>query len=153
VLQRATTGARKQETMNTENERLLRAFERLTRSGLRRSHFTRAIHDHLYLNFNFIAHFDRDGFYNARFEKYDDLVQTLRVIAHYQQTYDADRDGLNLKIMELFAQAAEPALNQAKQALLEELKQNIASMQRRVISLEGMSKISFVAPQQAQGRK
>jgi len=53
-----------------DKEKIAKTFERFLKSGLNRNIFTKALYSHLSLNFSFIAHYNIDGFYQARFGGY-----------------------------------------------------------------------------------
>jgi hypothetical protein len=55
-------------------------FLRFARSGYRYTLFTQPLYHALMYSFGFIAHFDRGGFYEARFAALPDRVETLRTM-------------------------------------------------------------------------
>lgn len=61
-------------------------------SGFKRSKFTNSIYEALSVDANvFIAHFNRDGFYRARFEDREGLKQTLKSLATVKPVDDIKR--------------------------------------------------------------
>ena len=58
-------------------EAVVRLFEKFAKSGYSSAKFTEPLYRALILSFGFIAHFNRAGFYAARFAKLDDRVETL----------------------------------------------------------------------------
>lgn len=61
-------------------------------SGFKQSKFTVAIYEAMYINSNkFIAHYNRDGFYKARFESRDGLSETLTQLESIKPTDDVKR--------------------------------------------------------------
>lgn len=50
-----------------EKELVLRVWERFLKSGLQEDKFTKSLYNHLIQHCNFIAHYDRAGFYNTYF--------------------------------------------------------------------------------------
>lgn len=60
--------------------KVVRAFARFAKSGYKPSLFTRDLYLALSRSFGFIAHYDRDGFYAARFGGSDERMQTLFVM-------------------------------------------------------------------------
>lgn len=60
--------------------KVVTAFGRFAASGYKRALFTKELYQALSRAFGFIAHFDRDGFYNARFGDPEARVETLAII-------------------------------------------------------------------------
>lgn len=64
----------------TRLDKLRDQIETFAKSGFKRSKFTVAIYEAMSQNSSFIAHFDRDGFYKARFADREGLKETLRTL-------------------------------------------------------------------------
>src|SRR3989442_1007898 len=60
-----------------EKELVLKAWVRFVRNGLRYEDFRRRLYEHLHLHCQFIAHYDRAGFYRTYFENGEDTVRFL----------------------------------------------------------------------------
>src|SRR5712692_5431618 len=60
-----------------EKELVLKAWVRFVRNGLRFEDFTRRLYEHLHLHCQFIAHYDRAGFYRTFFENGEDTIRFL----------------------------------------------------------------------------
>jgi hypothetical protein len=60
-----------------EKELVLKAWVRFLRNGLRWEDFTRRLYEHLHLHCQFIAHYNRAGFYETYFERGEDTVRFL----------------------------------------------------------------------------
>lgn len=60
-----------------EKELVLKAWVTFLKHGLKFSHFTKALYNHLTLHCSFIAHYDRAGFYGVYFEHGDDTKRFL----------------------------------------------------------------------------
>jgi hypothetical protein len=60
-----------------EKELVLKAWVRFLRKGLKFEDFTRRLYEHLHLHCQFIAHYDRAGFYQTYFERGEDTVKFL----------------------------------------------------------------------------
>ena len=60
-----------------EKELVLKAWVRFVRNGLRFEDFRRRLYEHLHLHCQFIAHYDRAGFYRTYFENGEDTVRFL----------------------------------------------------------------------------
>ena len=57
-----------------------RLFEKFAKSGYSSAKFTEPLYHALMRSFGFIAHFNRAGFYAARFAKLDDRIITLIIM-------------------------------------------------------------------------
>jgi hypothetical protein len=62
-----------------EKDRVLKAWRRFIKGGLKWTQFTQAIYDHLIQHASFIAHFNRAGFYNTYFRTGDDRLRFLNM--------------------------------------------------------------------------
>ena len=60
-----------------EKELVLKAWVGFLRNGLRWEGFTRRLYEHLHLHCQFIAHYNRAGFYQTYFERGEDTVRFL----------------------------------------------------------------------------
>ncbi len=60
-----------------EKALVLKAWVRFLRNGLRFGDFTRRLYEHLHLHCQFIAHYNRLGFYQTYFEQGEDTVRFL----------------------------------------------------------------------------
>jgi hypothetical protein len=60
-----------------EKELVLKAWVRFLKRGLRFEDFSRRLYEHLHLHCQFIAHYDRAGFYRTYFENGEDTVRFL----------------------------------------------------------------------------
>lgn len=61
--------------------KLEKQIERFVNSDFKEGYFTKDIYTYLYIyNNNFIAHFDRKGFYSARFKDIFGKLQTIKLI-------------------------------------------------------------------------
>jgi hypothetical protein len=70
-------------TTNTDDDaKVVKGFERFAMSGYEPGKFTDAIYRALSIHcFGFIAHYDRNGFYAARFGGWPQRVETLATMA------------------------------------------------------------------------
>jgi len=65
-----------------DDAKVVKGFERFVLSGYEQSKFTDAIYRALSVHcFGFIAHYDRNGFYAARFGGWPQRVETLTAMA------------------------------------------------------------------------
>jgi hypothetical protein len=53
-----------------EKEKVLKAFKRFVKSGFAWTSFSKALYEHLYLHCGFIAHYNRDGFWDYHFHNF-----------------------------------------------------------------------------------
>ncbi len=60
-----------------EKELVLKAWVRFPKGGLRFGDFSRRLYEHLHLHCQFIAHYDRAGFYRTYFDRGEDTVRLL----------------------------------------------------------------------------
>ncbi|MCL5670989.1 MAG: hypothetical protein M1423_06815 [Acidobacteria bacterium] len=60
-----------------EKELALKAWVRFLKNGLRFGDFRRRLYDHLHLHCQFIAHYNRLGFYQTYFERGEDALRFL----------------------------------------------------------------------------
>jgi len=65
---------------SVSDAKVVRDFERFVASGYKKSLFTKDLYHELSMCFGFIAHFDRDGFYEARFVEPVERAETLTVM-------------------------------------------------------------------------
>ncbi|TAM80954.1 MAG: hypothetical protein EPN47_13805 [Acidobacteria bacterium] len=56
---------------------VLKAWVRFMKNGLRFEDFSRRLYQHLHLHCQFIAHYDRAGFYRTYFERGEDTLRFL----------------------------------------------------------------------------
>jgi hypothetical protein len=62
---------------------VLKDWERFLRHGLRQSHFTRRLYQHLHLHCGFIAHYNIHGFYAEYFEAGQDIERFFEYFCSY----------------------------------------------------------------------
>ena len=65
-----------------EKELVLKAWVRFLKHGLRLEDFSRRLYEHLHLHCQFIAHYNRAGFYQTYFENGED---TLRFLSQFDK--------------------------------------------------------------------
>lgn len=61
-----------------EKERALKAWKRFIKNGFKWEHFTKALYEHLHLHCSFIAHYDRQGFYQTYFTDPEDTLKFIK---------------------------------------------------------------------------
>ena len=77
-----------------DKARVLRQWEGFLKGGLRWEQFHRALYDHLILHCEFIAHYNRNGFYSTYFENGDDTVRFLTQFDNRQGIPDSIEYGV-----------------------------------------------------------
>ncbi len=60
-----------------EKDLVLKDWEAFLRSGLQQEYFTKRLYDHLIQHCSFIAHYNREGFYDTYFTNGDDKTRFL----------------------------------------------------------------------------
>jgi hypothetical protein len=60
-----------------EKRRVLNAWVRFLKGGLKWEQFTKALYEHLIMHCSFIAHYNRHGFYCTYFENPEDTIRFL----------------------------------------------------------------------------
>ena len=60
-----------------DKRKVLKAWVRFLQGGLRFAHFTKRLYEHLHLHCSFIAHYNRQGFYQTYFERGETIAQFL----------------------------------------------------------------------------
>jgi len=63
-----------------DKAKIAKAFERFVKGGFKPTQFTKALYKHLSLHFSFIAHYNQEGFYHARFANPDGRLETVKMI-------------------------------------------------------------------------
>ena len=63
----------------SQKETILKNWCRFIKSGFKKGNFTRAIYEHLHLHCGFIAHFDRNGFFNTYFVEPQDTIAFMEI--------------------------------------------------------------------------
>lgn len=70
----------------TNPKKTIALFKRFVSSGYAQAQFTKPLYHDLSQSFGFIAHFDRRGFYVARFEGWPERVETLAQVTEWTVT-------------------------------------------------------------------
>jgi hypothetical protein len=72
-----------------DKDNIYKAWEKFLKSDCDLRHFTRSLYKHLSLHWGFIAHYDINGFYHARFEDLGEegILWTFKSILDRTQTY------------------------------------------------------------------
>lgn len=124
-----------------EKENIAKAFERFVKNGFKRTQFTKALYNHLHLYFGFIAHFDIDGFYSARFQNPQGRVQTFQSILNagpwtYKDGNTSGNADLNEAILKTVQGYSDEVGKAAKAEHAENLAVQISALQRELHSLK-----------------
>ena len=125
-----------------EKTKIALAFSRFVEHGFQQKHFTKALYKYLSLHFGFIAHFNQEGFYSARFASPDGRKETYKAILqagewNFRDANTIDCADLNKNIQQICINTAAKALNDATEQKKEMLRLQIAGLQDELRSLEG----------------
>lgn len=125
----------------SEKEKIAKDFERFVKGGFKQSQFTKALYKHLSLHFGFIAHYDINGFYAARFANPQGRVQTFeQIITASQWTFkDENTSGnadLNRAIQKTVIEQLGTVAKNAKAEHAQNLRNRIAGLQSELKDLE-----------------
>lgn len=131
-----------------EKEKVLRAWTRFLKSGCARTQFTEALYQHLSLHCSFIAHFDRNGFYNFYFERI-----TPQLFRFFDQ-FDPEKPGISAELgsdgwlsphhtgadlSQAMRQAARPYLAALRQRFGETRRQRDISSATAILATYGLT--------------
>lgn len=61
-----------------QKARVLKQWQRFVKGGFKPSGFTKDLYSHLSVHYSFIAHYDRGGFYAARFADAHGRIKTMQ---------------------------------------------------------------------------
>jgi hypothetical protein len=122
-------------------EKLVKEFEKFILSGFQKTKFTKALYKHLSLNFGFIAHYDLNGFYEARFADPIGRVQTFTSIIDaslwcFKDENTGGNADLNTAIREIALKYAPTVNGDAKEQRKKDLREQIATLQKELFNLE-----------------
>ena len=121
-----------------EKTQVYNALVRFIDSGFKRSKFTKALYSYLSLNFGFIAHYNLDGFWQARFNDPAGRVSTVRAVTEASQwsfVEDSDRTwDLNRAVRTLVSERSEEFLNSALDKRIRQLLAARVEIDRELIS-------------------
>jgi len=93
---------------------------RFFKTGCKQGNFTNLLYEAMHLNCGFIAHFDRDGFYRARFSDPESMRHTFDVLINNRANSDPH------KILQIYAKANIHNIESAMQVIaLDSLKSKV----------------------------
>ena len=122
-----------------EKDQTYKAMVRFIDSGFERQAFTKRLYRYLSLNFSFIAHYDIDGFWSARFGDPQGRLQTIDQIvqaARWSLVEDGERPwDLNRKVRDLVIDRADQARQEAQQLRVRQLLDQRAGIDRELMRL------------------
>ena len=107
---------------------VLRDWERFLRLGLRKTHFTRRLYEHLHLHCGFIAHYNIHGFYSECFEAGQDIE---RFFEHFC-SYTAQNFGAYAEYDDLHV-AMRGAFDRHKASITQQVEEDVS---RKIAVLE-----------------
>ena len=103
--------------MNDTQEKEIALFKKFVDSGYDQAKFTKALYRALTFSFGFIAHYDINGFYVARFAGWTERVDTFAQILEWPHR---NRDPFEQSVRDYVRE--ERLLDRAKRAAAEELE-------------------------------
>ena len=107
---------------------VLKDWERFLRLGLRKTHFTRRLYEHLHLHCGFIAHYNIHGFYSEYFEAGADIERFFEHFCSYTtQTFGACAEYDDLHV------AMRGAFDHHKASIAQQVEEDV---NRRIAVLE-----------------
>jgi hypothetical protein len=112
---------------------VLKDWERFLRQGLRKTHFTRRLYEHLHLHCGFIAHYNVHGFYSSCFEAGQDIERFFEHFCSYTaQNFGAyaEYDDLHIAMREAFDRHRSSITQQVEQDVSRRIAVLEASVQR-----------------------
>lgn len=109
-------------------------YVRFVESGFAFSKFTKSLYQYLSLNFSFIAHFNREGFYSARFDNPRGRVQTFLQISKALDFRPTGGD-LNREIHNFTLKKASVFLDSAKKDREKELRNTINRAEKELTDI------------------
>lgn len=126
-----------------EKVKIAKKFEAFIKSGMKPSLFTKALYSHLYLNFGFIAHYNREGFYNTRFHNPEGRVKTFDSIINANRWSFIDGNtsnnaDLNIELKRIALKYYEAVKKGSVHDRKCVLKHMINDSQEKLLKLEGV---------------
>ena len=144
-----------------EKEKVLRAWIRFLKSVCAKTQFTEALYQHLSLHCSFIAHFDRNGFYNFYFERI-----TPDLFRFFDQ-FDPEKPGISAEfrsdgwlsphntgadLNRAMREAARPYLAALRQRFGETRRQRDISTARALLAAHGLTAVAAPTMAEAEGQ-
>lgn len=134
-----------------EKEKVFRAWTRFLKGGCTKAQFTEALYHHLIQHCSFIAHYDRNGFYNVYFERI-----TSDLFRFFDQ-FDPDKPGISAEygsrdwlaphrtgadVNQATREAAAPYLANLRQQFGEVRRQRDISTATSILRLYGLTAVA-----------
>ncbi len=126
-----------------EKELTLKAWVRFLKRGLQFGDFSKRLYDHLHLHCQFIAHYDRAGFYRTYFEEGED---TLRFLSQFDGSGECRsveygsvfwRTGEYGDIAEAMIEEAAPHIPKLREAALAKAQEADLGEAKRLLAKHG----------------
>lgn len=123
-----------------EKVKILTAFHRFIKSNFKKTQFTQGLYQYLSTHFGFIAHYDKNGFYEVRFEDSIGRVTTFQKISdagpmNFKDENTSGCADLNLAILDAVHSNWNEVMGSARTDYLKDLKNDLASLQSKIDSL------------------
>lgn len=138
-----------------EKEKVFRAWIRFLKGGCAKAQFTEALYHHLIQHCSFIAHYDRNGFYNVYFERI-----TSDLFRFFDQ-FDPEKPGVSAEygwtgwlaprntgadLNQAMREAAAPYLASLRQQFGEVRRQRDISTATSILKLYDLTAVAAAAP-------
>jgi hypothetical protein len=127
-----------------EKSRLARKYQAFVESSFKRQLFSKSLYQYLSVNFSFIAHYDIDGFYRARFADPIGRAKTFNQImsaSKWEFTAEPHRTGdLNKAVYLLTEANASIFFDSAKEDRIKELEEIVQAAEAELKSLRALTR-------------
>ena len=127
-------------TSAEDKSMIFKAYKRFVESGFKEAHFPERLYKYLSLNFSFIAHFNRDGFFSVRFLDPRGRKETFDMISGASQwnfnKENADCYDLNKAVYDWTLGNQDSFLVSAKAGRIAELEEDIKQRQAELSRLK-----------------
>ena len=124
----------------SEKTKIVKQLDKFLKSNCKEENFTKAVYKHLSLHFGFIAHYNQQGFYHARFE--DGLSSTIESVLNCSPwTFNDDNTSgnadLNKAIQDTFRKYSTKLMDKAISDEISLLEDSQLMIDNRLKQLKG----------------
>ena len=125
----------------SEKEKIYSDLQKFIDSGFKRIKFTKALYKYLSLNFGFIAHYNIEGFFMARFIAPQGRINTyiqIKDASPWEFSKEPHRTGdLNFAVRELVVKSEKLFVESARKERMKDLKEEIQKANEELKNLQG----------------
>lgn len=118
-----------------EKEKVVKNFKKFIASDLDEGSFTKALYNHLHVHCGFIAHYNKDGFYQSRFVGLENLKTTLHGIQRSATECSSDYRDLNTVLSQIVAENYEKIIQVYTKIEISNLEADQRKTNERLASL------------------